>query len=181
MGRLFIEKEFDMENLSSYLRDVPNFPKEGILFKDISPLLANPEAFQFVVQEMAKEWSGRIDAVAALDARGFIFGSALAFHLKVPLVLVRKKGKLPGEAFQVSYGLEYGKDTIELQKNAFVEGARILVVDDLLATGGTAAAACSLVELAGGVIAGCAFVVKLSELDGRAKLPNYALHSLLVY
>lgn len=170
-----------MLNLESYIRNIPNFPKEGIQFKDISPLLGNPEAFRVVVSSIAGHWDGKIDAIAALDARGFVFGSALAFQMGLPLTMVRKRGKLPGAVHSVSYGLEYGEDVFELQEDAFDAGARVLVVDDLLATGGSAAAAASLVEMAGGVVAGCAFVVELVGLDGRAKLPACPVQSFLEY
>jgi adenine phosphoribosyltransferase len=170
-----------MKNLKRFIRDIPNFPKEGIMFRDISPLLGNPEAFRAVVDALVKQWGGKIDAIAGLDARGFIFGAALALQMGVPLGLVRKKGKLPGKAVSASYALEYGTAAIELHEDAFSAGARVLVVDDILATGGTAAAACALVEQAGAKVAGCAFVIELSELDGRSKLKGYEVNSLLKY
>ncbi len=170
-----------MKNLDAFIRPVPDFPKPGILFRDISPLLQNPKAFAEVIDELAKRWEGKADAIAALDARGFIFGSALAVKLGLPLSMVRKQGKLPGDCYQESYGLEYGKDTVELQKDAFPKGARVLIVDDLLATGGTAAAACALVERAGGSIVGCAFVIELADLEGRSKLPNCKIDALISY
>lgn len=170
-----------MKNLDAFIRPVPDFPKPGILFRDISPLLQNPKAFAEVIDELAKRWEGKADAIAALDARGFIFGSALAVKLGLPLSMVRKQGKLPGDCYQESYGLEYGKDTVELQKDAFPKGARVLVVDDLLATGGTAAAACALVERAGGSIVGCAFVIELADLEGRSKLPDCKIDALISY
>lgn len=170
-----------MENLRSYIRDIPDFPKKGILFRDISPLLGNPKAFQSVIAELAARWDGKADAIAVLDARGFIFGSPLALQLGLPLALVRKKGKLPFKSYQVSYGLEYGEDTLELHQDAFAPGARVLIVDDLLATGGTAAAAAELIEKTGAVVAGCAFVIELSGLEGRQKLGDYPIDSLLTY
>jgi adenine phosphoribosyltransferase len=170
-----------MKSLKRFIRDVPNFPKEGIVFKDISPLLANPVAFRAVITSLAEQWDGKIDAIAALDARGFIFGAALALQMGVPLGLVRKKGKLPGKAVSVSYALEYGAGVVELQEDAFGAADRVLVVDDLLATGGTAAAACQLVERVGAKVAGCAFVVELLELGGRDKLKGFHVTSLLEY
>lgn len=170
-----------MKNLDAFIRPVPDFPKPGILFRDISPLLKNPKAFAEVIDELAKRWEGKADAIAALDARGFIFGSALAVKLGLPLSMVRKQGKLPGDCYQESYGLEYGKDTIELQKDTFPKDARVLVVDDLLATGGTAAAACALVERAGGSVVGCAFVIELADLEGRSKLPACKIDALISY
>lgn len=170
-----------MKNLDAFIRPVPDFPKPGILFRDISPLLQNPKAFAEVIDEFAKRWEGKADTIAALDARGFIFGSALAVKLGLPLSMVRKQGKLPSDCYQESYGLEYGKDTVELQKDAFPKGARVLIVDDLLATGGTALAACKLVERAGGSVVGCAFVIELADLEGRSKLPNCEIDSLVSY
>ncbi len=170
-----------MEQLKKFIGSVPNFPKKDIVFKDISPLLANPDAFKSVIETFALNWNKKIDAIAGLDARGFIFGSALAFSLGVTFVMVRKRGKLPGATHQVSYGLEYGSDVIEIERSAFVTGARVLIIDDLLATGGTAAAAASLIETAGAVVAGFAFVIELSELDGRKKIGNYSIDSLIVY
>ncbi|KND51415.1 MAG: adenine phosphoribosyltransferase [Parcubacteria bacterium C7867-001] len=170
-----------MTNFKAHVRDVPDFPKCGIVFKDIAPLLANPTAFQGVIEELANRWDGKVDAIAALDARGFLFGGALAARLQIPLGMVRKKGKLPRAAFQVAYGLEYGEDVVEMQEEAFAAGARVLVLDDLLATGGTAAAACTLVKKVGATVAGCAFIIELTELNGRAKLGEYRIDSLMTY
>lgn len=170
-----------MKDLAAHVGIVPDFPKAGISFKDISPLLREPAQFARVIKEFKGRWDGKIDAIAALDARGFIFGSALAYEMQLPLVMVRKKGKLPGSAYQASYGLEYGEDVLEVQVNAFAAGARVLVIDDLLATGGTAAAACSLIEKAGAQIAGCAFVIELLELGGRNALAQYDVDSLIEY
>lgn len=170
-----------MEQLKAFIRVVPDFPKPGISFKDVSPLLARPAALKSVIAAFAENWSEKVDAIAALDARGFIFGSALALALDVPFVMIRKKGKLPGPTHEVSYGLEYGSDIIEVARDAFRPQARVLVVDDLLATGGTASAACSLVEQAGAIVAGLAFVVELSDLGGRKKLEGHLIDSLIVY
>ncbi len=168
-------------DIKSFVRDVPDFPKPGILFRDITTLLASPEAFEEVVSRMALEWEGKIDAIAALDARGFIFGAPLALKLKLPLILIRKKGKLSGKTIGMSYGLEYGKDSIELSVDTLPKSDRALVVDDLLATGGTAAAACSLLEKAGLEVAGCAFVIELSDLPGKKALAGRTVTSVISY
>jgi adenine phosphoribosyltransferase len=168
-------------DLRTYIKDVPDFPKPGIMFRDISPLLASPEAMFSVTTEFMREWSGEVDAIAALDARGFIFGTALATILELPLVMVRKHGKLPGKTVCASYDLEYGSNTIEIPADAFKKGARVLIVDDVLATGGTASAAGQLVAKVGAEIAGYAFVIELSALNGRACLNGAHVQSLLVY
>lgn len=168
-------------NIKHVIRDVPDFPMAGIMFRDITPLLQNPIAFRAVVRAFARKWQGNIDAVAGLDARGFIFGGALAYELSLPFVPVRKKGKLPWQTVEVEYALEYGVATAEMHTDAFAPGARVLIVDDLLATGGTADAACTLVTKVGATVAGCAFVIELSELGGRKKLPNVPIQSLAIY
>lgn len=170
-----------MIDLTEYVRPVPDFPKPGILFRDITPLLASPEAFAAAVKAMAEAWEGKIDAVAALDARGFVFGSALALSLGLPLILVRKKGKLPGKTERLSYGLEYGTDTLEIAVETLPKVSAALVVDDLLATGGTAKAACELLEKAGVGVAGCAFAIELTGLPGRKALSGRAVRSILSY
>jgi len=168
-------------NLKEYIRDVPDFPKKGILFRDITSLLEKPEAFREVIREMTIKWRGNIDAIVALDARGFVFGGALSVKLGVPLVLVRKKGKLPGKTVSISYGLEYGTDTLEMHVDSLNSEMHVLVVDDLLATGGTAGAACSLIEKMGAQVAGCAFVIELEGLGGREALGKYKIQSLVTY
>ena len=168
-------------DLKKYVRGVPDFPKPGILFRDITPLLLSPEAFKETIKQMAVQWKGRVDMIAALDARGFIFGAALALNLGLPLVIVRKKGKLPGKTIGVSYGLEYGKDSIEICADTLPSMGHVLVVDDLLATGGTAKAACDLLERAGLSVAGCAFVIELADLPGRKVLVDRDVTSLLAY
>ena len=168
-------------DIKSFIEDVPNFPKPGIMFRDISPLLANVEAFGKTVYLIAAAWKGSVDSVVALDARGFVFGAPVALALGVPLVMIRKKGKLPGKVVCYSYDLEYGFDTVEMKHDALRVGDRVLVVDDLLATGGTAAAACALVEKVGASVAGCAFVIELDALNGRAKLGGVPVQSLLHY
>lgn len=170
-----------MEYLKKFIKDVPDFPKKGIIFRDITSLLEYPSAFREVVSRLAANWKGRADAIAALDARGFIFGSALALELGVPLILMRKKGKLPRKTVSVSYGLEYGTDVLEAHVESVRPGMRVLVVDDLLATGGTALAACSLIERLGAEVAGCAFVIELEGLPGRATLKDYQVDSLVKY
>ena len=170
-----------MESLKQLVRDVPNFPKQGIMFKDISPLLGNPDAFRTVIHSFAKYWQGKIDAIAALDARGFIFGGALAVEMSVPLALVRKKGKLPSKSVSISYSLEYGENVLELHEDAFSPGMRVLIVDDLLATGGTAAAAQALVQQTGASVVGYAFVIELMFLDGRSRLGDIEVNSLIMY
>jgi adenine phosphoribosyltransferase len=168
-------------DLKQYIRAVPDFPKPGILFRDITPLLLSPYAFKETIEQMAVQWEGKSDMIAALDARGFVFGSALALKLGLPLVLVRKKGKLPGKTIGVSYGLEYGKDSIEICADTLPESGRVLVVDDLLATGGTAKAACDLLLRAGLTVSGCAFVIELTDLPGRNVLLGHEVKSVLAY
>jgi len=169
-------------NLNDYIHDIPDFPKEGIIFKDISPLLGNAAALRASIGQLAEKLAGKqIDAVAGVEARGFIFGPLLAQRLGVGFVPVRKPGKLPAATVSKSYDLEYGQATIEIHTDAIQPGARVLVVDDLLATGGTAVAACSLLEELGGEIVACAFVVELSFLPGRAALGGRDVVSLIQY
>lgn len=168
-------------DLNSYIRDVVDFPKSGIVFKDISPLLNSPKALSHSIISFQNKWKGKIDAVVALDARGFIFGSILAFAMQLPLVMIRKKGKLPGETFDLSYSLEYGEASFSIQKDAILPGSRVLIIDDLLATGGSANAACLLAEKAGAQVVGCAFVIELEGLGGRDVLKGRNIHSLLKY
>jgi adenine phosphoribosyltransferase len=167
-------------NLETYIRDIPDFPKKGIIFKDITPLLGNAAALAQTVRDLAKpfEKSG-VDIVAAIESRGFIFGSLVAQHLHAGFVPIRKPGKLPYKTVRVSYELEYGKDTIEMHQDAIKPGQKVLLVDDLIATGGTAVAACQLVEQVGGKIVGTAFVVELSFLHGQDKLAKWGVHSLI--
>ena len=169
-------------NLKSYIRDVPDFPKPGILFKDITPLLQSPEAFQEVVDRLAGYFDSKhVDTILAIEARGFLFGAALAYRLSKPLVPVRKQGKLPFGTYAVTYSLEYGNDTVEMHKDGVVAGDRVVIVDDLLATGGTMAAACQLVEGSGAKVEGLVFVIELTELDGRKPLRGYDIFSLINY
>ena len=171
-----------MEELKEVIREVPDFPKEGILFYDITTLLKDAEAFAKAVDALSGRYEdARIDAVAAIEARGYIFGPALAYRLGVGFIPVRKPGKLPARTIQETYELEYGTDTIEMHEDAVEEGQKILIVDDLLATGGTAAAACRLVEKAGGQVVACCFLIELSFLNGRGKLGPRDVFSLLKY
>ena len=169
-------------NLDAYIRDIPDFPKPGIVFKDITPLLLDPGALDFAVQSLAG-WARPlgIDLVVAAEARGFILGGALARELGVGFVPARKPGKLPGETVSAEYILEYGVDALEMHADALEGGARVLLHDDLLATGGTARALGELVEGAGAVVAGCAFIVELRFLGGREKLAPYDVQTLIQY
>jgi adenine phosphoribosyltransferase len=168
-------------DLKAVIREVLDFPKEGIVFQDIMPILAKPDVLDHVINEIAKEWGPQITAVAGLEARGFLFGSPLAYELRVPFVPIRKKGKLPGKIVSQTYELEYGTDTVEIQEGAFEPGAQVLLIDDLLATGGTAHAACQLIERVGATIVGCAFVIELAGLGGREKLSGRTIQSLNIY
>ena len=168
--------------LKSHVRDVPDFPKPGILFKDITPLLANASAFASTIDLLAEQVADRhIDRVVGIESRGFIFASALAVRLGTGFVPVRKPGKLPHASDRVSYALEYGEDALEMHKDALKPGSNVLVVDDVIATGGTAAAAAALVHRQGGVLAGFLFVVELMALGGRARLPKADVFSLLTF
>jgi adenine phosphoribosyltransferase len=166
-------------DLSKLLRDVPDFPKPGILFKDITPLLASPAGMQAAIAQLAKLDFGRVDKIAAIESRGFLFGVPLAMQLGVGFVPVRKPGKLPWRTNRVEYALEYGTDAIEIHQDAVAKGERVLLVDDLLATGGTMGAACQLVEGVGGTVAGCAFVVELAFLAGRKRLGKRPIEALI--
>ncbi len=169
-------------DLKDYIRSIPDFPKPGILFRDITPLLANAEALGQAIKEMSSPYIDKaVDCVAAVEARGFIFGSAIAAVLKAGFVPMRKKGKLPYQTASVHYGLEYGQDSIEVHCDAIRPGQRILLVDDVLATGGTMAAACELVKKLGGQICGFSFLIELTGLEGRRKLGSYPIHRLIAY
>src|SRR5690606_18034107 len=161
--------EFDaMSHLMSLIRDVPDFPAPGVLFRDITPLLADPRGFHIALDALAHRFTGeKIDAVAGVESRGFIFGAALAARLNASFVPIRKPGKLPAAVDRVSYSLEYGEAELEMHRDALADGAQVLVVDDLLATGGTAAAAASLVERQGAFVHAFAFVIELRSLEGR--------------
>lgn len=166
-------------NLAQFLRDVPDFPKPGILFKDITPLLASPPAMRHAIDRLAALDLGPIHKIAAIESRGFLFGVPLAMRLGVGFAPIRKPGKLPWKTHRVEYVLEYGTDAVEIHQDAFEKGERVLVIDDLLATGGTAAAAARLVEAAGGTVAGCAFAVELCFLSGRQRLAGRRVDALV--
>ena len=171
-----------MTDLGRLIRDIPDFPKKGILFKDITPLLRDPVAFRATIDALA--WhhaTHKVNAVAAVESRGFIFGSALAVSLGVGFIPIRKPGKLPHEILSETYSLEYGTDTIEIHRDAIAPGDRILVVDDLLATGGTAKATINLIDRMGGHVVGASFVIELQFLDGRARLGAVPTFSLIQY
>ena len=168
--------------LTDHIRDIPDFPKPGILFRDITTLLASPEAFDESIRQMAQQCTGRkIDVIAATEARGFLFGAPLAVKLNLPLVPIRKPGKLPYQTMAYTYDLEYGSDTLEIHTDAIPSGANVLVVDDLLATGGTIEACCRLVEKAGGRVEACLFLIELSGLGGAEKISEYDVISLIKY
>ncbi len=170
----------DLDELRALIREVPDFPSAGIVFKDITPLLADPRALSIAVERLAAEATPLgVDYVIGAEARGFLLGPALALALGAGFVLARKPGKLPHETVRVSYALEYGEDGLELHADALARGARVLVHDDLLATGGTAAALCELVEAAGGEVVGCDFLVELAHLGGRSRLAGRRVHALL--
>lgn len=171
-----------MNRLKEKIRDIPDFPKPGILFKDVTPLVKDPHALRLAVHQLIHPFLCRnINAVAGMEARGFIFGSLAAWELGVSFIPLRKPGKLPYDIQSVSYDLEYGSATLEAHIDAFDSNDRVLLIDDLLATGGTAKASCELVEKLGGVVEGCAFVVELDSLKGREQLVDYEVHSLLHY
>jgi adenine phosphoribosyltransferase len=169
-------------DLGAHIRDIPDFPKPGILFKDITPLLLDAEALNQAVAELS-DWARplEVDYVAAAEARGFILGAAIARELGHGFVPARKPGKLPHETISAEYILEYGVDALEMHADALADGARVLLHDDLLATGGTAAALAELIEGTGAEIAGCAFLVELAFLGGRERLAGYDVHALLTY
>ena len=168
--------------LATYIRDIPDFPKPGILFKDITPLLAEPSAFQRSIDLLAEHYRSQpFDAVAAAEARGFLFAAPLALALKKPLIPLRKPGKLPFRTYSLKYELEYGIAELQVHIDGVTPGASVLVVDDVLATGGTMQAGCQLVEKAGGKVAGCAFLLELAFLKGRERLKGIPVFSLLQY
>lgn len=170
------------EKIKSYIRDIPDFPQKGIIFRDITPLLKQPAIVKEIIdrfEEFAKEKG--VDVVAAIESRGFIFAMPLCLRLEVPFVPIRKEGKLPWETVKETYELEYGTATIEMHKDAIVSGQRVLLIDDLLATGGTALASAKLVEKLGGKVVGIAFVIELTYLNGREKLKDYDVLTLVRY
>jgi len=163
------------------IREIPDYPSPGVLFRDITPLLANGPAFGALVDALAEHYEGQVDAVAGLESRGFILAAPLALHLGVGMITVRKAGKLPGPVIGVDYALEYGTARMELRPDSIHEGQRVLIIDDVLATGGTARASVQLVEQAGGVVVGLAMLMELTDLAGRDRLAGYTVESVLAY
>ena len=171
-----------MDRLRNKIRDIPDFPKPGIIFKDITPLVKDPAMVRLAIHQLIHPFLGRdITAIAGMEARGFIFGSLVAWELGIPFIPLRKPGKLPYDVQSVSYDLEYGSATLEAHIDAFDKNDNVLLIDDLLATGGTAKASCELVEKLGATVEACAFVVELDFLKGREQLEGYEVHSLLHY
>ena len=171
-----------MKRLEAHIRNIPDFPEPGIQFKDITPLLKEPAMLRLAVNQLIYPFLGtNITAVAGMEARGFIFGSLAAWQLGVSFIPLRKPGKLPSDVQTASYELEYGSASLEIHNDALKKGDRVLLVDDLIATGGTAAASCELIEKVGAEVTACAFVVELDFLKGRDKLSNYDIHSLVHY
>jgi adenine phosphoribosyltransferase len=171
-----------MDNLKALIREVPDFPKPGINFYDITTLLKHPDGLRETVDALAAEFAGEtVDTIIGVEARGFIFAPALAYHMKAGFVPVRKPRKLPAECVSISYDLEYGQDTLEIHKDAVGQGHRVIIADDLLATGGTAKAVVDLVEGLGGKVVGLVFVVELEFLPGRKRLDGYDVRSLIKY
>ncbi len=169
-------------DLQPYIRAIPDFPTPGILFRDITPLLGDATAFKYVIDQFSERYTGNaIDTIVAIEARGFLFGAPLAYRLNKPLVPARKEGKLPARSLRAEYSLEYGTNAVEIHADGIKAGQRALIVDDLLATGGTLAAAAELVERAGGRVQGMAVVIELTDLGGRARLPGNDIFTLLKY
>ncbi len=176
-----METQVTVSELKRWIRDVPDFPKPGIIFRDVTPLLAHGPAFRTTIEQLAAPYHGRVDMVLGIESRGFIFGAAVAYALGAGLAVVRKPGKLPAATLSAAYELEYGTDMLEIHSDAFGSPTRVLIVDDLLATGGTAGAACDLVKQLGGEIVACAFVIELTALQGRQRLKPHAVRSLIQY
>jgi adenine phosphoribosyltransferase len=171
-----------VEHLKKLIRDIPDFPKPGVLFRDISPLLGDASGLALSVELLANPFRGKnIDVVVGAESRGFIFGTAVACCLSAGFALVRKPGKLPYKKVSMSYDLEYGKDTLEMHADCIVPGQRVLIVDDVLATGGTMKACCDMVKQLGGELVGVAVLIELNFLKGRGKLPTDNVHSVIVY
>ena len=169
-------------NLEDRIAEYPNFPKKGILFRDFSPILKDPSAMELITEEFMKYFHTKnIDLFAGIESRGFILATLLATKYNKGMIMIRKAGKLPGKTTKISYTIEYGKDTIEIQKDIIQEGQRVLICDDLLATGGTAKAAAKLIEKVGGKVMGFAFIIELTDLDGLKVLKDYDCKSLVKY
>jgi adenine phosphoribosyltransferase len=170
-----------MTDFKKFIRDIPDFPKPGIVFKDITPLLADAGAFRDMISALIEPYRGRVDSVLGIESRGFIIGAAAALALGTGIAIVRKPGKLPYRTHRATYELEYGSDTLEIHHDAVGNGHRVLLIDDLLATGGTASAAIDLIGRCGGAVTACAFVIELGFLDGRKRLAPHEVHSLITY
>ena len=171
-----------MMQLQDFIRSIPDYPKPGIIYKDITPLLSHPEAYQLAIQELLNTINHtRVDKIVGIESRGFIFGATMADRLKAGFIPIRKRGKLPAKTHQIKYELEYGTDTLEIHQDAINPGERVIIHDDLLATGGTAAAACQLVEEMGGKIIQISFLVELVFLKGRIQLSDYQVNSILTF
>jgi adenine phosphoribosyltransferase len=175
-------QQMTLNEIEALIVDVPDFPKPGIVFKDITPLLANPAAFGSAIELLAERCAGfRAEGILAIESRGFIFGAALAQRMKLPLELVRKRGKLPRASLSIRYELEYGVDHLEVHRDALRRGGRYLIVDDVIATGGTAGAVAELVAQQGAEVAACVFLIELAFLSGRSKLRGHEVVSLVTY
>lgn len=171
-----------MLNLKDYIRNIPDFPKPGIIFRDITTALKKPEVFRQIIDEIYFNFKDEnIDYIAAIESRGYLFGAPLAYKLGAGLVIIRKPGKLPPKVERIEYELEYGTDSLEIHQDAVEPGKRVLVVDDLLATGGTICAACQLIEKIGGIVAGTAFLIELDNLKGKTHLPKSAKNIALLH
>ena len=171
-----------MEELSKLIRDIPDFPKEGIIFKDITPLLADKEGFSRAIEVLSEQYKGqKIDKIVSVESRGFVIGAPIALNLGAGLIIVRKPGKLPYKTVEITYDLEYGSDTLMMHEDAIEPGEHVLIVDDVLATGGTAKATVDLVTKLGGKVLGLAFLIELTFLNGRDKLSGYELFAPLKY
>lgn len=169
-------------DLKSKIRTIPHWPIKGVMFRDITTLIQDPEAFRFACDALYDRYRNRrIDKIVCIDARGFIFGAVLAYRLGVGCTLVRKKGKLPPETLQEEYSLEYGSNVVEISRHGIREGEKVVIIDDLIATGGTVAAAARLVEALGGAVVECAFVIELPDLKGREKIIDYPIFSLVQF
>ncbi|MGB9720621.1 MAG: adenine phosphoribosyltransferase [bacterium] len=169
-------------DLKKFIRDIPDFPQKGVMFRDITTILKNPKAFKYSIDTVVNKYkNAKIDKVVSIEARGYIFGGAIAYNLGCGIVPVRKLGKLPAETVRMEYELEYGKNVIEIHKDGLEKGERVLLFDDVLATGGTMLAACKLVEILGAEVVACAFIANLTYLSGTEKLREYEVFSLVEY
>lgn len=175
-------KNKNTNNIKKYIYEIPDWPNKGVNFKDITPLLQNAKAFKQAIDNLAKPYlNKKVDKVIGIDARGFIFASALAYKLKLGLAIVRKMGKLPRKTLKQSYNLEYASNTLEIHRDSIKKGEKIIIVDDVLATGGTIGATAKLIERIGGQIIGITFLIEIKKLNGRKRINHYPLHSLIRY